>query len=136
MREVLSSAAEAELGALFHNAKEVCPIRTSLEELGHAQPPTPMQTDNSTATVKQKRSKAIDMRFYGVSHRVRQKQFHIFWQKGSFSRNNYFTKHHPASHHQTVRPFYLHTPNSRTDNYYKCLQDNDEPSATASTTTY
>ena len=37
MRKVLSSAAEAELGALFHNAKEACPIRTSLEELGHLQ---------------------------------------------------------------------------------------------------
>ena len=39
------------LGALFHNAKEACLIRTSLEERGHPQPPTPMKTDNSTATV-------------------------------------------------------------------------------------
>ena len=129
MREVVSSAAEAELGALFHNAKEACPIRTSLEELGHPQPPTPIQTDNSTAhgiandTVKQKRSKAIDMRFYWVRDRVRQKQFHIFWQKGSLSRADYFTKHHPASHHQTVRPFYLHTDASHNDNYYQCLLD-------------
>ena len=70
MREVLSSAAEAELGALFHNGKEACPLRIALEKLGHPQPATPMATDNSTAsgivtdTVKQKRSKAIDMRFY------------------------------------------------------------------------
>jgi hypothetical protein len=49
MREVVSSAAEAELAALFHNGKEACPIRISLEELGHPQPPTPIQTDNSTA---------------------------------------------------------------------------------------
>ena len=60
MREVLSSAAEAELGALFYNAKNACPIRVTLEELGHPQPPTPLQTDNNTAsgiindTVKQK----------------------------------------------------------------------------------
>ena len=132
MREVVSSAAEAELGALFHNAKEACPIRTSLEELGHPQPPTPIQTDNSTAhgiandTVKQKRSKAIDMRFYWVRDRVRQKQFHIFWQKGSLSRADYFTKHHPASHHQTVRPFYLHTDTSHNDNYYQCLFDDTD----------
>ena len=49
MREVMSSAAEAELGALFHNAKEGCSIRTTLEEMGHVQPPTPIVTDNSTA---------------------------------------------------------------------------------------
>ena len=41
MREVLSSAAEAELGALFHNAKEACALRIALEEMGHPQPPTP-----------------------------------------------------------------------------------------------
>jgi hypothetical protein len=129
MREVLSSAAEAELGALFHNCKEACPIRTTLEELGHPQPQTPVQTDNSTAsgiandTVKQKRSKAIDMRFYWVRDRVRQKQFHIFWRKGSANKADYFTKHHPSSHHQQVRPTYLHEPHL---NYYACLRDDDD----------
>ena len=60
MRKVLSSAAETELGALFYNCKEACPIHTTLEELGHPQPPMPIQTDNSTAagiannTIKQK----------------------------------------------------------------------------------
>mmetsp|Transcript_36381 Transcript_36381/g.51432 ORF Transcript_36381/g.51432 Transcript_36381/m.51432 type:complete len:150 (-) Transcript_36381:17-466(-) len=67
LREVLSSAAEAELAALFHNGKEACPMRISLEEMGHPQPPTPIATDNTTVAgianddVKQKRSKAIDM---------------------------------------------------------------------------
>jgi hypothetical protein len=66
MREVLSSAAEAELGALFHNGKEACPLRIALDEMGHLQPATPMATDISTAsgiatdTVKQKCSKVID----------------------------------------------------------------------------
>jgi hypothetical protein len=65
MREVLSSAAEAELGALFHNGKEACPLRIALTEMGNAQPATPIVTDNSTAngianeTVKQKRSKPM-----------------------------------------------------------------------------
>jgi hypothetical protein len=35
---VMSSAAEAELGGLFINAKTAVPIRTTLEELGHKQP--------------------------------------------------------------------------------------------------
>jgi hypothetical protein len=67
MREVLSSASEAELGALFHNGKEACPIRIALTEMGHPQPAMPIATDNSTATgianetVKQKRSMAIDI---------------------------------------------------------------------------
>eukprot|EP00804_Cyclotella_cryptica_P007681 CCRYP_001310-RA/>CCRYP_001310-RA protein AED:0.58 eAED:0.44 QI:0/0/0/0.66/0.5/0.33/3/0/180 len=49
IKSVMSSAAEAELGGLFINAKSAVPIRTTLEELGHKQPPTPIQTDNSTA---------------------------------------------------------------------------------------
>jgi hypothetical protein len=36
MMEVVSSVAEAELGALFHNSKEACLLRIALEELGHA----------------------------------------------------------------------------------------------------
>jgi hypothetical protein len=35
MHEIVSSAAEAELGGLFHNDKDGCPICTCLEELGH-----------------------------------------------------------------------------------------------------
>jgi hypothetical protein len=53
MREVLSSAVEVELAAVFHNGKEACPalLRTCLTELGHPQPPTPIQTDNSAAGI-------------------------------------------------------------------------------------
>ena len=49
MKMVLSSPAEAEFGALFHNTKEATPPRTPLEKLGHPQPPTPVLVDNSTA---------------------------------------------------------------------------------------
>jgi hypothetical protein len=38
----MSSAAEAEIGAVFINAKEGAVLRTTLEEVGHKQPPTPM----------------------------------------------------------------------------------------------
>jgi hypothetical protein len=129
MREVLSSAAEAELGALFHNGKEACPLRIALEEMGHPQPATPMATDNNTAsgiatdTVKQKRSKAIDMRFYWIRDRVRQGQFKIYWSKGQTNRADYFSKHHPASHHQAIRSAYLYSPSNPTRNYFECLDD-------------
>jgi hypothetical protein len=68
MRVVLSSATEAEMGALFYNAQIAAWLRTTLADLGHPQPPTPNQTDNACAagilngTVKQQRSKAIDTR--------------------------------------------------------------------------
>jgi hypothetical protein len=133
MREVLSSAAEAELAATYYNGKEACPIRVCLEELGHPQPATPIQTDNSTATgiatdtVKQKRSKAIDMRFYWIRDRVRQGQFHVFWKRGHMNKADYFTKHHPAKYHQLVRSAYLFNPADRpSPNYFDCLRDDSE----------
>ena len=60
IKEVMSSAAEAEIGALFINAKLAVPMRHTLEEMGHPQLATPIVTDNSTAvgiandTIKQK----------------------------------------------------------------------------------
>jgi hypothetical protein len=118
MKEVVSSAAEAETGGLFYNGKEACPIRTTLQELGFPQGPTPIQTDNSTAcgiandTVKQRRSKAMDMRFYWIRDRVKQNQFLIYWSKGCENLADYFTKHHPVSHHRAMRPIYLHKANT------------------------
>ena len=49
MKFVASFAAEADLGALFMNAKEGRLIRLTLKELGHPQPPTPMHCDNAAA---------------------------------------------------------------------------------------
>jgi hypothetical protein len=46
IQAVMSSTMEAELGALFINAKTAVSMRHTLEELGHPQPPTPMHTDN------------------------------------------------------------------------------------------
>ena len=48
----------------------------------------PMEVDNETAigflkgTMKQKHSKAIDMRFYWVKDRVKKNQFLIYWRLG------------------------------------------------------
>jgi hypothetical protein len=87
---------------LFHNGKEAVPERITLEELGHPQPATPIVTNNSTATgiandsVKQKQSKAMDMRFYWIWDRVRQEQFIVYWQHGTTNQADCFTKHYPA----------------------------------------
>jgi hypothetical protein len=50
LKHIMSSAAEAEIGVVFINAKEGAFLRTTLEELGHPQPPTPLETNNTTAT--------------------------------------------------------------------------------------
>jgi hypothetical protein len=108
MHNVLASAAKAKIGALFLNGQEALPIRVTLTELGHMQPATPMQTDNSTAasfandTIKQKRSKAIDMRFYWIKDRVRQGQFILYWRPGPENLSDYHTKQHSPSHHQRI----------------------------------
>eukprot|EP00957_Ditylum_brightwellii_P131941 10061071-Ditylum_brightwellii.AAC.1 len=63
----MASAAEAELGALFENAKEAAALRVTLKELRHRQPATLIQVNNSTAygivisSIQQRKSKAIDM---------------------------------------------------------------------------
>ena len=46
---VMSSATEAEMGALYIHGRKAVEERNILEELGHPQFPTPIQTDNSTA---------------------------------------------------------------------------------------
>lgn len=115
LRNVMGSAAEAEIGATYVNGQEAMPIRTALEEMHHPQPPTPMQVDNTTAvgfandTIKQKRSKAIDMRFYWIQDRTKQGQFIIYWRPGAQNLGDYHTKHHSPAHHRLMRPTYLHS---------------------------
>ena len=49
IKTVMSSAAEAELSVLFINAKMAVSMQCTLEELGHPQPRTPIQSNNSMA---------------------------------------------------------------------------------------
>jgi hypothetical protein len=109
LKHVVSSVAEAECGALFVNAKEGTVTRTTLSEMGHKQDATEFKTDDTTEygiinnTVQQKRSKAMDMRFYWVKDRVEQDQFNVGWAPGDTNMGDYFTKHHSPSHHKCTR---------------------------------
>jgi hypothetical protein len=113
LKQVVAAAAEAELGAAFVNAQKAVPMRQALTDMGHPQPPTPIKTDNSTAygiltsLVKQKRSKAFDMRFYWLKDRIQQKQFQVYWKPGNQNLADYVTKHHPPAHHKIMRTKYL-----------------------------
>jgi hypothetical protein len=118
IKNVVASAAESEVGACFQNAQTAAPLRVTLLELGHEQPETPLITDNSTAygilneTIKQKRSKSVDMKYHWLQDRVCQKQFDVYWRPGKDNLAYYHTKHHPAQHHQDMRPILLNQANS------------------------
>jgi hypothetical protein len=118
IKNVVASAAESEVGACFQNAQSGAPRRVTLTELGHIQPPTPLRTDNSTVfgilneTIKQKRSKAMDMWYHWLTDRVCQKQFDVYWRPGRENLGNYHTKNHSAQHHKNMRGLILHQENS------------------------
>ena len=107
IKNVMSSATEAELGALFITTREAVYIRNILTAMGHKQPATPIQTDNLTAEgvinnkIQPKRTKAMDMRFHWLRDRETLQQFIFHWRAGKLNLGDYWTKQHPASHHKT-----------------------------------
>ena len=70
IKNVMNTAADAEVGALFINSRQAIPARNTVGDMGHKQPPTPMQTDNTTAlgfitkNLKPKATKSTDMQHW------------------------------------------------------------------------
>ncbi len=115
---MVASAAEAELGALFHNCQEGIIFWQTLTDLGHPQPKTLVHCNNATAlgiannTVKQQQSRVMEMHFFWVGDKVAQDMYQVAWHPGQENLADYQSKHHIGSHHIAVRPWYLHTKNS------------------------
>ena len=113
IKTLMSSAAEAELCALFINFQEAVPAIINLGEMGHKHPPMLMQTYNTTAlcvvneNIVSKNLKSMNMRINWLQCREAQKQFWHYWKPGPTNLVNYATKHHADIHHRTVRPTYL-----------------------------
>ena len=115
LRNVVSSAAEAETGAAFINSQTAIPILRTLKILGHPQPieGTPFKMDNSVTTrfihsnMRQKRSKHWDMRYHWMRDKESLKLFRYYWARGSENNADYFTKHHPPNIHRKMRPQYI-----------------------------
>ena len=126
IKAVMTSAAEAELGGLFINSREAIHIRNILHAMGHEQPRTPIQTDNSTAEgiinnkILPSATKAMDMRFHFLRCREAQKQFRFFWRPGSTTKGDYPSKQHPGVHHRNVRADFL-TPQKYLDAFRESL---------------
>jgi hypothetical protein len=110
IRAVMSSVAEAGLGTLFINTITAVSMQCTLKEMGHPQTHTPIQTNNSTAhallTNKSmpKALKAMDMRFHWLRCCKAQDQYCFYWRPGTQNLADYWTKHHPASHHKAFWP--------------------------------
>jgi hypothetical protein len=89
---VVTSAAEAEIGAM-----------------GHPQPTTPMHTDNTTTygilrgTCKQQGVNVIYMRLYWVRDHAQQEKIDIGRGPSAQNLGDYFTKHHTPAHHKGIR---------------------------------
>ena len=122
----MGSAMEDKIGASYRNGQDYAANMQTLNEMGYSQPLTPIQLDKTTAhsftngTMKQKRTKSIDMSFYWLQNRTQQGQFHIYWDPGNRNLGDYHSKHHSPAHHRQVRPTYLHTQQA-TEHLAACL---------------
>ncbi len=109
IKHVMTPTTEAELTALYIMAQEVVYMRIILDEMGHKQPATPIQMDNTmaeaviNAKITPNRSKAMDTRFHWLKDRECQHKFKFHWQPGKLNHADYWTKHHSADHHLDIR---------------------------------
>ena len=108
---VVTSAAEAELGATFQNAQKGAQFRNPLTELGYPQRATPILVDNmvaeglATDTINAKRSKSMDVRFSWLRDRIQNSQFFIRHIKGKWNISNFFTKPLPKDKFEQFSPY-------------------------------
>ena len=81
IKALMSSAAEAALGALFTNCREAISTHHALEAMERKQPPTPMQTNDTTTlgvvtnSLAIKHLKSMDIKLHWLQYRANQGQF-------------------------------------------------------------
>jgi hypothetical protein len=69
----------------FHKRQRRSSHQENIRRIGAHTAPVPMETDNTTATgnsnatIKQKRTKTMDMHSYWIKDRVKQGQFNVYW---------------------------------------------------------
>ena len=113
IKAVMSLAAEAELGALFMNAKQAALMHQMLVKLRNLQLPTSIQTDNLMAyglvanKIIPKAMKAIYIRFHWLQDCEQQQQFRIYWWPRKMIYADYWTKHYATTHHKYMWAIFL-----------------------------
>ena len=76
-QHVMASTTEVEIAAIFRNSQHTVILQHALKFMGYPQPATPIQVDNGcflgilTDSVKQRQSKATNMRFNWVKYRTK-----------------------------------------------------------------
>ena len=81
--------------------------------MGNPQPPTPIQTDNTTAlgvvnnTIAPRRMKSMDMRFHWLRNCIQKLQFRHYWMPGPYNKGDCVTKYNATIHHMATRMTYL-----------------------------
>ncbi len=89
IRAVMSSAAEAEVGALFINAKTAVSMQRTFNEMGHPQTCTPIQAKKFSAyalltnKILPKVLKAMDMQIHWLHCCKAQDQYRFYWRPGT-----------------------------------------------------
>ena len=98
-KHVVTSVAECETAAAFHDAKQAIPIQYIPNQIGYTQPVTPMAMNNTTTdcfisnNITQKKSKSWNMRYYCL--------------RASDNLVNHFTNHFPEKYHKTGHSIYV-----------------------------
>ena len=104
---------ESGTWSIICELSERADLKISLEEMVHHQPPTPVVTDSATINgfvndnIRQRQSRATDMRFYGVCNRVIQGHYLLYWEREKDNLADYFSKHHPTKHHRAINGIYV-----------------------------
>jgi hypothetical protein len=115
---VIASAAEADLGALFHNCQTGIIFQSILKDMGHIQPKTPVNCNNATTVgiansmVTWQWSRLMEMQFFWINDKCVHEMYALHWHPGQENLADYQSKHHVGAHHAAVRPWYLHESNS------------------------
>ena len=83
--------------------------------------------------MKQKRSKAIDVRFYWLKDRAQQQgQFYIYWDSGKNNFADYHTKHHPPAYYKRNRAVQTFVEDLSPDSLQGCIEMMNDEQATSS----
>ena len=102
---VMSSASDAELGAMFITAQEMVAMRQTLQGMKWPQPKSSLQTENSAAVgllnniIVPIKPKTMDRHLHWLRCREDQGQFRYYWASGNLNWGDYSTKHQPPLYH-------------------------------------
>jgi hypothetical protein len=108
---VVASVAEAESGSAFMSAQKAVQHRNTLADFGYPQTTTLLRIDNTVALrladnkLNKKRAKSMDMRYFWLADKVRQRHFRVTHIAGKFNIADHFTKTLPKQIFNAFIPY-------------------------------